>query len=215
MRASIILALCGCGTALPAMSAQVCSGKPAFVQAPVHMYFTMGFNSNAQSYHGGLALGTRAVFGTAELGMTTYNAFEGGDSWDFGASVGWQVSPTQSRFQFCPELFVGLSDGPKNINGTGADYSAHHVSVGGDAGYVMVRKQDIEIFPNASFIVANSWATLSGATNTATFEFLVLGVAFGFNNQVNLGPSIAFPFGLQGAGTSYGVQFSIKLGKSR
>jgi hypothetical protein len=208
---ALVCSLLGSGVA----GAQVCAGDMSFAGGPVHLGFGIALNSNAESYHGGVALGNANVFGSAEVGLSTYNA--GGDAWDFGAGFGLQTTPRQgSKLQVCPEVFLGATSGPKDINGSGINYSAMHFSFGADAGYVAMDTKDVQLVPTASLVIASARSKLSTATSTIdtqydTFGFLVFGMGLGFDHQVSLTPSVAFPFGLKGANTVYGVSFSINL----
>lgn len=207
------------GLGISRAAAQVCSGEFGFAGSPAHAFVGIGLNSSAQTYHGGLRLGGKRVFGEAQLGMATYQV--GGDAWDYGLGFGLQLgSPEQAKGQFCPEVFVGTSRGPNDVGGTGINYSETHYAIGADMGFVLVHKKGIDIAPTASFFVANSWYKLTApatrdSTGSETWEIVSLGLGFGFNNQVVLSPAIAFPLSLTGAGTAYGVSFSIKLGTPR
>ncbi|HEV8509581.1 MAG TPA: hypothetical protein VGQ48_03920 [Gemmatimonadales bacterium] len=208
---ALVCSLLGSGVA----AAQVCSGDMSFAGGPVHLGFGIALNSNAEAYHSGFALGNANVFGSAEVGLSTYNA--GGNAWDFGAGFGMQTTRRHdSKLQVCPEVFLGATSGPKDINGSGINYSARHFSFGADAGYVAVDHKDIQFLPTASLLVVVSRSTLSGpssASNTdyETFGLIVFGASLGFDHQVALHPVVAFPVGLKGATTSYGVSFSINL----
>ena len=200
-------------------AAQVCSGELSFAQAPIRAFVGIGLNSTAQTYHTGVRYGGTRAFGEAEFGMATYNI--GGDAWDYGAGVGLQLGrPQETKAQLCPQIFVGLSRGPKDLGGTGINYSEKHFAIGADAGFVLAHKKGVDLVPTASFYIANAWYKLTApsardSTGADTWEILSLGLGFGFNNQVTLAPSIAFPLSLPGAGRVYGVSFSIKLGASR
>src|SRR6267378_2434179 len=181
-------------------AAQVCSGELSFAQAPIRAFVGIGLNSTAQTYHTGLRYG---------------------DAWDYGAGVGLQLGRVQeTKAQLCPQIFVGLSRGPNDLGGTGINYSVKHFAIGADAGFVLAHKKGVDVVPTASFYIANAWYKLTApsardSTGSDTWEILSLGLGFGFNNQVTLAPSIAFPLSLPGAGRVYGVSFSIKLGASR
>src|SRR6266850_872234 len=106
-----------------------------------------------------------------------------------------------------------------------AEFGMATYDIGGDAwdygaGVVLAHKKGLDVVPTASFYIANAWYKLTAptardSTGFDTWEIVSLGLGFGFNNQVTLAPSIAFPLSLPGAGRVYGVSFSIKLGASR
>jgi hypothetical protein len=212
---TLLLAGFGFGRA----SAQVCSGEFSFAGSPAHAFVGMGFNSSAQTYHAGVRVGSTRVFGAAEAGIATYQV--GGDAWDYGLGFGVQLGqPGERKAQLCPQIFVGLSRGPQDVGGTGINYSENHFAIGADAGFVAAHKKGFELVPTASFVIANAWYRLTApATRDSsgfdTWEVLSLGLGFGFNDQVILAPAIAFPMSLSGAGTAYGISFSIKLGSPR
>jgi hypothetical protein len=217
--------LCICSTLLftgigiGRAAAQVCSGEFGFAGSPAHAFVGIGLNSSAQTYHGGLRVGGKHVFGEAELGMATYQV--GGDAWDYGLGFGLELGPPeQAKGQFCPEVFVGTSRGPNDVGGTGINYSETHFAIGAAVGFVLAHKKGIDVVPTASFFMANAWYKLTApatrdSTGFDTWEIVSLGLGLGFNDQVVLGPSIAFPISLTGAGTAYGVSFSIKLKNPR
>lgn len=215
-------AVLGCALLLLArpIAAQVCAGNPSFAGSPLHLEFAMQFNSNAQSYAAAIDRGGKVAFASAVVGWTTYNSILGGDAWDFGAGFGLQAKPA-GKVYLCPALFLGYSDGPKDIGGSGVSFSEMHLATGLQSAVVALHRKTVEIIPNASFIVANSRAKLTrptapDSTNWDSFELLTLGLALGFNNEVTLGPSVTFPFGVVGgAATTYSVSFAIGLRKHR
>src|SRR6266496_1550775 len=66
-----ILLLTGLG--IGRASPQVCTRELSFAGSPTRLIFGLGFNSSAQTYHGGLRVGGERVFGEAEFGMATYD----------------------------------------------------------------------------------------------------------------------------------------------
>lgn len=198
--------------------AQVCAGNPSFAGSPLNLAFAMQFNSNAQSYEGAIDWGGKVAFASAAIGWTTYNTILGGEAWDFGAGFGLQAKPV-SRLYLCPALFLGYSDGPKDIGGSGVSYSEMHLATGLQGAVVALHRKTVEIIPNASFIVSNSRAKVTrpaafDSTNWDSFGLLTLGLALGFNNEVTLGPAVTFPFGVAGgAATTYSVTFAVRLRK--
>ena len=199
--------------------AQVCAGSPSFAGAPLHLDFAMLFNTNAQSYHAGMDWGGKTAFASGVVGWTTYNSVFGGDAWDFGAGFGLQAKPSHN-VHLCPTVFAGYSDGPKDIAGSGVNFSEMNFSAGLQSAVVALHRKTIEIIPNAAFIVANARSKVSrpaapDSTDWDSFALLTLGLAIGFNNEVTLGPSVTFPFGLAGGATTYGVSFAIGLRKHR
>src|SRR6266498_2512559 len=139
-----ILLLTGLG--IGRASAQVCSGEFSFAGSPARLIFGLGFNSSAQTYHGGLRVGGERVFGEAEFGMATYDV--GGDAWDYGAGFGLQLGgggggggsggdhPGERKVQLCPEIFFVLSSGPQNIIDTLTEYDDQPFSTGPHAACV-------------------------------------------------------------------------------
>ena len=111
---------------LGSVAAQLCAGVQSFAGRPVQLWgfgtFTSG--SHLGSYGGGVRLiGGRAAFGDVELGASHTDAY-GGHSWLVGTGAAYQVSLNKSgTVQLCPEASVGFVLGPKNIDGSGQDFS--------------------------------------------------------------------------------------------
>jgi hypothetical protein len=194
----------------------MCAGNPNF-GVPLHLQVALLFNSQAQTYGAGLVWGGKRFFGSGELGLTMYKSPISGDAVDFGGGFGLQVTPS-SRIHVCPEVSAAFSHGPNNIGGSGIDLRERHFAGGVDASVVALDDESAKIIPYASYAIVSSRVTLTSPTSPdssirETFSLLTLGLSFGFTDQVLFGPSLTFPFGLEGGATTFGVSFSIRLGE--
>jgi len=208
--ATLLLASVGPGL----VSAQVCSGEASFNGSPARFFASGAFGSSS-TYHGGLALGRSLLFGSVEAGMTTYARDE---TVDYRGAFGVQVPRHDDRIQLCPQLLVSLNVA-KDVHGLGVDYKEMMAGGGIDAGYVVFRKGNTRIVPTMSFGLLGGrikYSYSNGAHRTRdadAFGVLATGVGFGLNRQFTISPSVAFPFGLPGATTWYGVAFSVRMSK--
>ena len=216
--------LCICSTFLLAavgtglVSAQVCSGEASFDGAPARFFASTAFGSS-EIYHGGVALGRSLLFGSVEVGMTTYGRDE---TLDYRASFGAQLPRRKdARGELCPQLLLSLTSA-QDVHGSGIDYKEMMAGVGVDAGYVAFRKGNTRIAPTVSFgllggRIKYNYPDGSHRTRDAdAFGILAAGVGFGLNKQLTISPSVAIPLGLSGETPWYGLTFSIRrLAESR
>ena len=118
--------------------------------------------------------------------------------------------------RLCPGVALGFASGPKNIAGSGIDYSEVDLAASLDAGYVAVRSNVVLLIPTASLALANATGKLSDSSGNSTsqgdtFAVLAVGVGVVFGGDVSVKPSLTFPLGLQGGSTAFAVHFAIKL----
>lgn len=136
----------------------------------------------------------------------------------YGASVGYQGSLNErGTAQLCPVATVEFATGPKNINGTGIDYSETDFAFGLNAGIIATSSaQPVAVVPTGFIAIASAQATLSGATrpvsNSQSFGIVGLGVGFVFGQDVSVTPSVSRPVGLPGASTSFSITVAFHWG---
>jgi len=205
---------------LGSVAAQLCAGVQSFAGHPVQLwgFGTPTSGSHLGSYGGGVRLiGGRAAFGEVELGASHTDAY-GGHSWLVGTGAAYQVSLNKTgTVQLCPEASVGFVLGPKNINGSGQDFSETDVTAGAGIGVLASHSSQIDVVPTASVIFEHSNQKLkgnpTGATSTsASFEVIELGLGLVHRHQLTLKPSLAIPVGLSDGSVYFTVVLAYSVG---
>lgn len=180
--------------------------------APAHLSANLFINGNSVTYGGGLLLGARA-YGGIGIDYSTYNDFDA-ESWVLSGNVGVRMSAATARTQICAVARFANVHGPSDVTVTDADYSEYDVSSGLHVGYQATRGA-VQILPTASLqgVIAFPRFTTAASTVSDTKYFVLIGLGIGmvFNQQVSLKPSIAFPVGLRGGSTSFGVTATFNL----
>lgn len=194
-------------------AAQLCSGEATFEGASTSLFGSAAFGQ-AQTWHGGLVLGGRSVFGWAEAGMTTYRHDE---TWEYGAGFGVQLPRNpETKIQVCPELFLGVTSGA-DVAGTGVSYDQTTLTFGADVGYVAYRTKTNRVVPTATlqYVAGRTKYTYANGVKSTkgmeSYGLFAAGVGLGLNEHLTISPSIAVPLGLKGALPSYVIAFSFKL----
>src|SRR5262249_45256714 len=108
------------------VAAQVCQGLPSFASRPVQVYGDGAFQSGSQLFRNGIAFGGNGPYWNMEWGATQIGAYNGTAS-EFGIGVGYQVPlDDKGSAQLCPTAGSSYLNGPRNVNGSGLDYSETH-----------------------------------------------------------------------------------------
>ena len=200
--------------------AQVCAGFPSFRGRPIQIVGAAAFNDNSKTFGGGVGFGGAGAFGSLELGTAHIDAFDA-SAFVVGGSVGYQVPlDKKGAVQLCPGAGVEFAIGPKNINGTGVDYSETDISLGVSVGVVAARTAQVDVVPTGAIAFAHSDGKLKDASgnsvsNSESFGVLGLGIGFVFSYQVSIRPAVSIPFGVNGASTSFGVTLAVNFGGAR
>ena len=201
-------------------AAQLCAGLPPFAERPFQLLVTAVFNNSAQSFAGGLAAGGAGPFGHIEVGITTIDIAEQ-ESFYFGGGAGYQVPLNQrATAQLCPAAQLGFLRGPKDVGGSGLDYSETDVGVGLAAGFIATGSRHAQLVPTASLILSYANPTLTDASGNSSsdpqwFGILELGVGIMFGREISLKPSVVTPLGLKGGSTAFAATVAIGLGSVR
>lgn len=149
--------------------------------------------------------------------MTTIDIAEQ-ESFTFGGGVGYQVPLNQrATAQLCPTADVGFVRGPKDLAGSGLDYSEIDLGLGLAAGFIATRSREVQLVPTASFTLVYATPTLTdgrgnSSSDPQTFGVLQLSVAIIFGQEISLKPSAVTPIGLKGGSTGFAVTVAIGLG---
>ena len=206
---------------LGSVAAQLCAGVQSFAGRPVQLwgFGTITSGSHLGSYGGGVRLiGGRAAFGDVELGASHTDAY-GGLSWLIGTAAAYQVSLNKTgTVQLCPAASVGFVLGPKNIYGSGQDFSETNASAGAAIGVLASHSTQIDVVPTASLIFEHSNQkfkdNLSGTTTSASasFEVIELGLGLVHRHQLTLKPSLAIPVGLPDGSAYFTVVLAYSVG---
>src|SRR4051812_41362444 len=91
-------------------AAQVCAGDLSFSVVPLRAIIGIGLSSSTQTYQLGVRLGSRHVFGEADIGLASQD--RAGSGFAYGAGFGAQLGGHNARVQLCPEVLVGFTRGP-------------------------------------------------------------------------------------------------------
>jgi hypothetical protein len=215
------LTLLGVVLTLGSVAAQLCSGNQSFAGRPVELWgfgtFTAG--SHLGSYGGGVRLiGGREAFGALELGASHTDAY-GGVSWLVGTAAAYQVSLNKkATVQLCPAASLGLIIGPKNIGGSGQDYSETDAEAGAAIGVLASHSTQIDIVPTASVVFEHSnqkFKDIGTGTTTSSavsFEIIELGVGLVHRHQFTLKPFVSIPVGLPDAIAYFTLALTYSVG---
>src|SRR5258706_2527314 len=195
--------------------AQVCAGLPSFHDRPTQVGGDAAFNKNGRSFGGFLGFGGARMFGDLAVGtahIDVYNA----SAFTVSVEAGYQIPLDKNgRFQLCPGAGVGLLMGPKNINGSGVDYSETAIRVGALLGGVAARTAQVDVVPAGLIEFVNAHDKLLGPfTSTArsqSFGIVGLGVRFVFSGHVSIRPAVSIPFGISGGSTSFGISLAVNM----
>lgn len=206
-----------CAAIPSTVAAQVCAGFASFERGPIALSAGASFNDNAKVFGGSVAFGGSSAFGQLNLGAIDFDDFDE-SAFNVGGGAGYQVVLDQQRtFHLCPFAGVGFVMGPKNIAGSGIDYSETDFEAGIALAAIASRTSEVQVVPSASLAFANANAKLKDASGSSvsdseSFGLLGLGVGFVFSRQFTFKPSVSIPFGLEGASTSFGVTVAVTFG---
>jgi len=153
-----------------------------------------------------------------ELGASHTDAY-GGLSWLIGTAAAYQVSLNKTgTVQLCPAASVGFVLGPKNIVGSGQDFSETDAAAGAAIGVLASHSTQIDVVPTASVIFEHSNQkfkdNLTGTTasTSVSFEVIELGLGLVHRHQLTLKPSLAIPVGLSDGSAYFTVVLAYSVG---
>jgi hypothetical protein len=201
------------------LGAQVCAGFPSFQGRPIQVQGMALFNNKSKAFGGSVGFGGAEEFGSLDLGTVRFDAYDA-SAFTVGGGVGYQLPlDTKGTVQMCPAVEVGFDVGPKNIRGTGFDYSETDISLGIGVGMVATRTEQVDVVPTGSIAFANAAGRLKDASgnttsNSQSFGIIGLGVGFVFSHQVSIKPEVSFPVGVSGGSTTFGVTLAANLGRA-
>jgi TonB family protein len=220
-RASI-LAIGVSALACSLAAAQRCQGFASFRGRPIQAFARGQLGNESRWYAAGVAFGSTA-FGELELGAIDADAFAGASSRTIRGAVGYQA-PLNERgtAQLCPIVQAVFASGPKNVNGSGSDYSEADFSFGLTAGVVANgAAAQVEIIPTGSIAVGNANSTFTAAagsvpdSHTGAFGVFSFGVGLVLGQETSITPSVSRPFGTSGASTTFAIRVAFAFGGAR
>lgn len=199
------------------LAAQICKGLESFQRRPIQLFANGVFASESRAYGAGVAVGTTGPylqFQAGSIDVDQYHAAAG----TLGGSAGFQV-PVNERgtAQVCPTVEVVFARGPKNINGTGQDFSEHDVTFGMTAGVTVTSaERRVAVVPTGSLGFGTAHSTLSSATgsvaNSQTFGIVRAGLGLGFGHELTITPLVSYPFGPSGTSATFGITVALTFG---
>jgi len=193
-------------------AAQVCSGERSVDRSAKRLFVNVAFG-NSQTYHAGLAVGGKRVFGWAEGGVATTGDDQASQYW-LGGGVQLSRRP-ETRLHICPELLLGRNS-ESDVGGTTLAFVHLTASAGADVAYVLLRKRSTRIVPttNVQFVTGRiKWLYINGIRRThglPSYGLLRAGIALGFD-EFTVSPSIVVPLGLEGGQSAFRMAFSIGI----
>jgi hypothetical protein len=219
MRRILLLSLATAGFAWAPAAAQTCRGLAALSASPIQATAEASLTQGSSSVGGGLSYGLPVgVFGSAELGTTSMEAF-GGSSLDIGGSLGYQVTlPNVGGLELCPIASVGFQVGPKNNFHSGVNRSAWTGTLGLAAGTSLEANPRLKIVPTIGFSYgyrkdkaeSSAGATLFEISNS--YGLAQFGVGLVLNSDISVRPSMDIPLGLDGSDPIFGLTLGLNFG---
>ena len=199
-------------------AAQICKGFESFQRRPVQLFAHDVLSSESRSYGAGVAVGSIGPFAAVEAGAIDVDAYSGAAAFTLGGAAGYQVPLNQlGTEQLCPTVDLAFVHGPKNINGTGTDFSETDFTLGITVGVdATPAGRRFAVIPTGGLAFGNSHSTLSGAagsvSNSEAFGVVHFGVGFVFGHELSLTPVVSHPFGPSGTSTTFGITVAFAFG---
>ncbi len=196
--------------------AQVCAGFPSFQSRPIQVAGGAGFNKSSKSFGVAVAGGGARAFVDVALGTTHIDAYNA-SALNVGVEAGYQISlGKKGLLQLCPGAGLGLLTGPKNILGTGFDYSETDIRFGVIVGGVAARGAQVDVVPTGLIEFVNADGKFQDAFGSSTsksqsFGIVGLGLGVVLNHELSIRPSVSIPFGHSGGPTSFGVWLAVNF----
>jgi hypothetical protein len=217
MRRALLLSLWLSLLASGRSAAQTCLGMPSFAHGRMYVAPGVSFAEGATSYGGSVGYGApRSFYGSAGFATTDYDDLAGSaDNLNF--SAGYQVPVAMGRAELCPLASLSLGWGPNDQLGPGVDVSNRTVAAGAAFGLLVATGSQVQLVPNASFLLASTRLTLDDGTQSASdsegYGALTLGTGLVFASRYSLNPTVTIPVGLSGADPSFGLTAGIHFGR--
>jgi outer membrane protein with beta-barrel domain len=217
MRRSLVVSLALLAIVRTAAVAQTCQGLPSYSRGQMQVTGNAEFGNGMDSFGGTFGYGQPAgVFGNVGIGTTSIDALDG-SSFDIGVGGGYQmtVGPTK-KIHLCPVASLGLGMGPKDVGGSGVDFSSQNFGFGVALGTSLPGGPRMQVVPTGGLGLAYLKLKSDNGNNTnsasETYGVLNMGVGLIFNSNISIRPGISVPLGLDGGETSFGLTFGYNFG---
>lgn len=187
---TLVSAIAGVAILTTGAAAQVCQGDLSFRGSSRHLGAAVGMTDNATSFGAGLAVGhSKGWYGGGSLGMSTYDN-NGGNSIGLGGGIGYAMPmANKSKWQMCPGGSLSLGFGPNSdVLGVSTHRSSQTMALGVSLGTAAPMSKTVNLLPFFSASVAHTRvaAKSNGATNSASDNYLLLGMGVGFQFSPSL-----------------------------
>lgn len=198
--------------------AQTCEGRPSFEVAPFQLSARGAFNDDANSFLAGASYGGRGVFGGVGVGVVSFDELDG-SGLSLSAGAGYEASLDSKGLAYiCPLASIGYLSGPKDIFGSGIDYSETDFAFGLTVGVVAADQEKFRLVPTTGvgFNVAKGKLKDDfgdSISETETFGLIELGVGFIFSQIATFKPFVAIPVGLDEASVTIALTAAVNLGR--
>jgi hypothetical protein len=216
VRIASALLLC----AAPDLHAQMCHGRPSFAVAPMNVSGDVTTGDEATTITGGWNFGSLTYFGGFDLGLTTFDDFDGTASSLMG-EIGTHIRPGGVLYlEMCPFVRLGLAMGPDDVpagNDTDLDLRQYDVQAGVGLGGMVPVVRGLVLMPFGDFALAYQrqnadWSNGNSSSDTDTYGLLGAGVRLSFDNRFTIGPKLTIPLGLQDSDPIWGLGFTFAFG---
>lgn len=209
---SIAMGLLGCLLAAD-VSAQTCLGLPSFSEGPFQASGGAAFTDGAQSYGGGIALGSDNYFGGVGLTFTNVDDVDStATTVSFNLGASYPLSQ-QERIEVCPVAAINVTTGPDVGE---ADISGVGLRGGGRLGLLAAQTGNIDIVPTFGLDVAYDRVTADvGGVDTSvseTYTIVRVGVGLIFNKRIGIVPTLGVPLGLEGSDPEFSILAAFTFG---
>lgn len=190
---TLVNALTGIAMCATAAAGQVCQGELSFRRAgSTHVGAALGIGDNVTSYGAGMSRGhAQGWYSGASVGMLDYsNLNSSGVAINGGLGYSMPVQ-AKSKWQVCPNGNLTLGFGPSIGTGAGTNrLSSQTITMGASFGTPVALSKTVTLLPfgSASFGHTRLASKLNGASNSASDNYLLLGMGAGFQ----ITPSLVF-----------------------
>lgn len=198
-------------------AAQTCLGMASFANGRLQLAPGVAFDDGATSYGASVGYGApRSFYAAAGFSTTDYDGISASAD-NLNVAAGYQVPLASIRAEVCPVASLSLGWGPNDVLAPGVDVSNRTVAAGAAFGIVVGRGSQVQLVPNASFLLASTRLTADDGTDSASdsegYAALTLGTGFVFGSRYSLNPSVTMAFGLGEVDPTFGLSVGIHFGR--
>ena len=217
---SLLIAVGLVSFATTELAAQTCVGAASYASGPVRLGGGYASTDGTKSYGLTLGVGAKAgPFASASVSRSEYSDLDAhGTGVALGAGYAFDLKPTRT-VQFCPLASLARESGPDvDYGGSTIALSVRDVGIGGSFGGVVPVTPTLDLVPfaGAYFVASRFSATFQGDTQSDSQNAGEADVGAGFviNRTLTLQPSVAIPFGTDGAKSVLRLALAFNFGGS-